>query len=188
MTRVKRAYVAKRRRNGISAITARSKQARSRLSRTVQQQAIKSLTYSYKDRNKRKRDFRHLWIVRINAAARNTGISYSKFINRVKKLDIVLNRKMLSQIAVFNNNNINSSPNKDPDKAPDRDPERIIERLISDERNEVYGMQARLTIMLTELTSIYRFVSSLDFEAVDSNLKKESTVSLTNYNITFNNI
>ena len=117
MTRVKRAYVAKRRRNGISAITESSKRARSKLSRTVQQQAIKSLTYSYKDRNRRKRDFRHLWIVRINAAARNTGISYSKFINRVKKLDIVLNRKMLSQIAVFNNNSINMILSKTSDTA-----------------------------------------------------------------------
>lgn len=117
MTRVKRAYVAKRRRNGISAITESSKRARSKLSRTVQQQAIKSLTYSYKDRNKRKTDFRHLWIVRINAAARNTGISYSKFINRVKKLDIVLNRKMLSQIAVFNNNSINIILSKTSDTA-----------------------------------------------------------------------
>ena len=89
------------------AIAARSKRARSRLSRTAQQQAIKSLTYSYKDRNKRKTDSRHLWIVRVNAAARNTGISYSQFINRVKRLHIVLNRKMLSQIAVFNNNSIN---------------------------------------------------------------------------------
>jgi large subunit ribosomal protein L20 len=117
MTRVKRAYVAKRRRNGISAITTRSKRAHSRLSRTIQQQAIKSLTYSYKDRNKRKRDFRHLWIVRINAAARNIGISYSKFINRVKKLDIVLNRKMFSQIAVFNNNSINMILSKISDTA-----------------------------------------------------------------------
>jgi large subunit ribosomal protein L20 len=117
MTRVKRAYVAKRRRNRISAITARSKRAHSRLSRTIQQQAIKSLTYSYKDRNKRKRDFRHLWIVRINAAARNIGISYSKFINRVKKLDIVLNRKMFSQIAVFNNNSINIILSKTSDTA-----------------------------------------------------------------------
>ena len=107
MTRVKRGCVAKKRRKRMLAIAARSKRARSKLSRTAQQQAIKSLTYSYKDRNKRKRDFRHLWIVRVNAAARNTGTSYSRFINRVKRLHIVLNRKMLSQIAVFNKNSIN---------------------------------------------------------------------------------
>jgi large subunit ribosomal protein L20 len=117
MTRVKRGCVATRRRKRMLAIAARSKRARSRLSRTVQQQAIKSLTYSYKDRNRRKRDFRHLWIVRINAAARNIGISYSKFINRVKKLDIVLNRKMFSQIAVFNNNSINMILSKTSDTA-----------------------------------------------------------------------
>jgi large subunit ribosomal protein L20 len=107
MTRVKRGCVATRRRKRMLAIAARSKRARSRLSRTAQQQAIKSLTYSYKDRNKRKRDSRHLWIVRVNAAARDIGISYSQFINRVKRLHIVLNRKMLSQIAVFNHNSMN---------------------------------------------------------------------------------
>jgi len=106
MTRVKRGYVAKKRRNGILAITAGSKRAHSRLSRTAQQQSIKSLTYSCKDRNNRKKKNRHLWIVRINAATRNIGISYSQFMNRIKKANIMINRKMCSQIAVFNSSSI----------------------------------------------------------------------------------
>ena len=61
---------------------------------------MKSLVYSYIGRKQKKRDFRKLWIARINAAARMNGISYSRFMNGLKKADITLNRKMLSEIAI----------------------------------------------------------------------------------------
>jgi len=61
---------------------------------------MKSLVYSYIGRKQKKRDFRKLWIARINAAARMNGISYSRFMNGLKKADITLNRKMLAEIAI----------------------------------------------------------------------------------------
>ena len=61
---------------------------------------MKSLSYAYRDRKQKKRDFRKLWITRINAAARMNGMSYSKFINALKKSGITLNRKVLSDMAV----------------------------------------------------------------------------------------
>jgi len=61
---------------------------------------MKSLVYAYRDRRARKRDFRKLWITRINAAARMNGLSYSKFMNGLKKSGIALNRKMLAEMAV----------------------------------------------------------------------------------------
>ena len=61
---------------------------------------MKSLTYAYRDRKQKKRNFRQLWIARINAAARMNGISYSKFMNGLKKNGIEINRKMLAEIAV----------------------------------------------------------------------------------------
>ena len=66
----------------------------------AKQQVMKSLTYSYVGRRLKRRDFRKLWIARINAAARMNGISYSKFMNGLKKANITLNRKMLAEIAV----------------------------------------------------------------------------------------
>lgn len=61
---------------------------------------MKSLSYAYRDRKAKKREFRQLWIARINAAARMNGISYSKFMNGLKKNNININRKMLSEIAI----------------------------------------------------------------------------------------
>ena len=61
---------------------------------------MKSLVYSYIGRKQKKRDFRQLWIARINAAARMNGMSYSRFMNGLKKADITINRKMLAEIAV----------------------------------------------------------------------------------------
>lgn len=101
MTRVKRGYVARKRRNGILNITAGSKRAHSRLFRPAQQQAMKSLAYSHRDRNRRKRDFRHLWISRMNAVARQNGTSYSQLVHKLHKTNTILNRKMLAQIAVL---------------------------------------------------------------------------------------
>jgi large subunit ribosomal protein L20 len=73
---------------------------RSKLFRTAKETVQKGLTYAYRDRRNRKRVFRRLWIVRINAAARMHGMSYSVFINGLKKASVDLNRKMLAEIAV----------------------------------------------------------------------------------------
>lgn len=68
--------------------------------RIANQAVMKSLVYAYRDRKTKKRNFRQLWIARINAAARINGISYSKFMNGIKKSNISLNRKMLAEMAV----------------------------------------------------------------------------------------
>jgi len=72
---------------------------RSRLYRTARETVQKGLAYAYRDRRNRKRDFRRLWIIRINAAARQNGLTYSVFISRLKKAGVTLNRKMLADIA-----------------------------------------------------------------------------------------
>ena len=74
--------------------------ARSRLYKTAKQSNIKSLQYAFRDRKNRKRDFRRLWITRINAEVRNLGYSYSKFIDGLNKKGIELDRKMLSELAI----------------------------------------------------------------------------------------
>lgn len=71
-----------------------------RLYRTAKEQVMHSLKYSYRDRRQKKRDFRKLWITRINAACRQNDISYSKFINGLSKAGVTINRKMLSEIAI----------------------------------------------------------------------------------------
>ncbi len=72
---------------------------RSRLYRTARETVQKGLAYAYRDRRNRKRDFRRLWIIRINAAARQNGTTYSVFMSRLKKAGVTLNRKMLADIA-----------------------------------------------------------------------------------------
>ena len=74
--------------------------ARSKLYRTARQAVMKSGLYAYRDRKNNKRNFRRLWITRINAAARINGLSYNEFINGLKKASVEINRKMLSEIAV----------------------------------------------------------------------------------------
>tara|TARA_E500000178_G_C16743269_1_gene626969 strand:+ start:423 stop:770 length:348 start_codon:yes stop_codon:yes gene_type:complete len=74
--------------------------ARSRLYKTAKQSSIKSLQYAFRDRKNRKRDFRALWIARINAGARELGISYSKLINSLSTKSVHLNRKTLADIAI----------------------------------------------------------------------------------------
>jgi large subunit ribosomal protein L20 len=73
--------------------------ARRKNYRSAKEAVEKSLLYSYRDRKNRKRDFRTLWNVRLNAAVREYGLNYSRFINGLKKLDIRLNRKILSNLA-----------------------------------------------------------------------------------------
>ena len=74
--------------------------AKSKLYRPANQAVMKSLNYAFIGRKQRKRDFRKLWIARINAATRQNGMSYSKFINGLKKANIEINRKMLSEMAI----------------------------------------------------------------------------------------
>ena len=73
---------------------------RSKLYRTAKEAVNRSLSYAYRDRRTRKRDFRKLWIARINAAARLNGMSYSRFINGLKRSNIEIHRKLLAEMAV----------------------------------------------------------------------------------------
>ncbi|WP_017303444.1 50S ribosomal protein L20 [Spirulina subsalsa] len=101
MTRVVRGNVARKRRKKILKLAKGFRGSHSKLFRTANQQVMKALRNAYRDRRKRKRDFRRLWIVRINAAARQHGISYSQLTNKLKQANIQLNRKMLAQLAVL---------------------------------------------------------------------------------------
>ncbi len=101
MTRVKRGNVARKRRKKILKLAKGFRGSHSKLFRTANQQVMKALRNAYRDRRKKKRDFRRLWITRINAAARQQGMSYSQLINKLKKSDIQLNRKILAQLAVL---------------------------------------------------------------------------------------
>ncbi|MDN5364613.1 MAG: large subunit ribosomal protein [Eubacteriales bacterium] len=100
MPRVKGGVVQRRRHKKILKLARGYYGARSKLFRVANQQVMKSLAYAYRDRRARKRDFRRLWITRINAAARMNGISYSRLINGLKKAGIAVNRKMLADLAV----------------------------------------------------------------------------------------
>ncbi|MEA5418628.1 50S ribosomal protein L20 [Spirulina sp. CCNP1310] len=101
MARVKRGNVARKRRKKILKLAKGFRGSHSRLFRTANQQVMKALRNAYRDRRRRKRDFRRLWIVRINAAARQHDISYSQLINKLKIANVELNRKMLAQLAVI---------------------------------------------------------------------------------------
>nr|YP_009106291.1 ribosomal protein L20 [Interfilum terricola]AIT95119.1 ribosomal protein L20 [Interfilum terricola] len=100
MTRVKRGNIARKRRQKVLKLSEGYRGSSSVLFRTANQQKMKALKFSYRDRNQRKREFRSLWITRMNAAIRNYGISYSEFIFGLKKSNIFLNRKILSQLAL----------------------------------------------------------------------------------------
>ena len=101
MVRVKRGYVARNRRKKILKFAKGFTGAHSRLFRTSNQQVMKSLTYSFVGRKRRKRDFRRLWICRVNAAARSEGLTYSQLRSGLKKSSIGLNLKMLAQLSVL---------------------------------------------------------------------------------------
>ena len=101
MARVKRGNVARKRRNKILRLAKGFRGGNGTLFRTANQRVMKALCNAYRDRRRRKRDFRRLWIARINAAARLNGLSYSKFIGGLKKADIKINRKMLAQLAMI---------------------------------------------------------------------------------------
>ncbi|MBC8123104.1 MAG: 50S ribosomal protein L20 [Gemmatimonadaceae bacterium] len=101
MVRVKRGNVARKRRNKVLKLAKGFRGSHSKLFTAANQQVMKALRYAYRHRKTKKRDFRSLWIVRINAAARNEGISYSRLVDGLKKANIELNRKMLAQLAVL---------------------------------------------------------------------------------------
>ena len=101
MVRVKRGNVARNRRNKILKIANGFRGTHSKLFRMANQQVMKALRYSYVGRKRRKREFRSLWIVRINASVREDGLNYSSFISNLKHCNVALNRKMLAQLAVL---------------------------------------------------------------------------------------
>ena len=100
MTRVKGGPQGFRRHKKVMKLTKGQFGTRHRLFRRANEAMLKSLWYAYRDRRTRKRDLRKLWIVRINAAARLNGITYSRLIHALKKADIALNRKVLADLAV----------------------------------------------------------------------------------------
>ena len=106
MTRIRRGYIARRRRTKIRLFASSFRGAHSRLSRTITQQKIRALVSAHRDRGRQKRDFRRLWITRINAVSRDYNIyySYSRLINNLYKRRLLLNRKILAQIAILNRN------------------------------------------------------------------------------------
>ena len=100
MARVKGAMMARKRRNKTLKMAKGYWGAKSKHFKMANEQVMKSLTYAYVGRRLKKRDFRSLWITRINAAARLNGMSYSTFINGLKKHNITVNRKILADLAV----------------------------------------------------------------------------------------
>ena len=100
MARIKRAVNAHKKRRKVLKLAKGYWGAKSKQYRTASEQFRRSLRYAYTGRKLRKRDFRRLWITRINAAARLSGMSYSTFINGLKKKNIEVNRKMLADLAV----------------------------------------------------------------------------------------
>ncbi len=100
MARVKRGVTARARHKKVLGKAKGYYGARSRVYRVAKQAVIKAGQYAYRDRRNRKRDFRSLWIVRINAAARENGLSYSRLINGLNKAGVEVDRKMLADLAV----------------------------------------------------------------------------------------
>ena len=98
--RVKRGMAAHRRHKKYIDLAKGFRGGRSKLYRTAREAVERSLVYSYRDRKVRKREFRKLWILRINAAAREHGLSYSRFMDGLKKADIALDRQVLADLAV----------------------------------------------------------------------------------------
>jgi large subunit ribosomal protein L20 len=100
MARVKTGYTRRKRHKKVLKFTKGQYGTRSKLYRRASEARLKSLWYAYRDRRNRKRDLRRLWIVRINAAARLNGTTYSRLIHAMRQADIIINRKMLADMAV----------------------------------------------------------------------------------------
>ena len=102
--RVKRGFKARRRRKKVLKLAKGFRGGRSKLFRTAADSVDKALMYAFRDRRVRKRDFRRLWISRINAAARMNNLSYSKFIHGLKLADVKIDRKVLAELAISDPN------------------------------------------------------------------------------------
>ncbi len=102
MTRVKRGVTSRRRHKKVLEQTAGHSGSRHRLIKTAKESLLHALSYQYRDRRNRKRDFHRLWITRINAAAREHGLSYSRLMAALTAHGIEINRKMLAELAVNN--------------------------------------------------------------------------------------
>jgi len=100
MARVKRAVNAQKKRRTTLELASGYRGQRSRLYRKAKEQVLHSLNYAYRDRRARKGDFRQLWITRINAAARQNGLTYNRFIQGLKNAGIEVDRKILAELAV----------------------------------------------------------------------------------------
>jgi large subunit ribosomal protein L20 len=100
MSRVKRGFKARRRRKNILELAKGFRGSRNSRFKTAIHVVRRSLCFAYRDRRVKKRDFRELWIVRINAAARSAGLKYSEFVNGLKKAGVVLDRSILADLAV----------------------------------------------------------------------------------------
>ena len=103
MARVTKSVTAKARHKKVLSKTKGHYGARSRLYKTAKQSNIKSLQYAFRDRKNRKRAFRSLWVARINAGSRELGVSYSKLISSMTQKNIKLDRKIMSDLAIFDN-------------------------------------------------------------------------------------
>ena len=100
MPRVKGGYTTRRRRKAVLKLAKGYYGSKHALYRTAHEQVMRSLAYAYRDRKQKKREFRKLWIQRINAACQLNGIKYSRFINGLANADVQINRKMLAEMAV----------------------------------------------------------------------------------------
>jgi large subunit ribosomal protein L20 len=100
MPRVKRGFKARHRRQKVMKLAKGFRGGRSRMFKVAAHSVDRALVYAFRDRRAKKRDFRRLWIVRINAAARSEGVTYSRLINGLKNANIELDRKILAELAV----------------------------------------------------------------------------------------
>jgi|TARA_E500000178_G_C16788679_1_gene647016 large subunit ribosomal protein L20 len=103
MPRVTKSVTAKAKHKRVLSATKGHYGARSRLYKTAKQSKIKSMQYAFRDRKNRKRAFRSLWVARINAGSRELGVSYSKLISSLSQKNIILDRKILSDLAISDN-------------------------------------------------------------------------------------
>jgi len=104
MARVTRGFKARRRRNKVLKLAKGFRGGRSRLYKTATEAVDRALSYAYRDRRNKKRDFRRLWITRISAAAKQNGTSYSQLMGGLKKSGVELDRKVLSNMAILDPN------------------------------------------------------------------------------------
>ena len=100
MSRVKRGFVAHRRHKKVLSLTKGHRATKHSLYRRAHESMLKSLSYAYRHRRERKGDMRRLWILRVNAASRAQGLTYSQFMDGLKKAGVAVNRKMLADMAV----------------------------------------------------------------------------------------